>query len=87
MRKIALGMAVAASAIAAPALARDGQAYVEADIGAIIENEFDVGIEGGTRRLYARHDYSPHAVGQIEAAGRCVIQFAHRNADRRASIR
>src|SRR5688572_21557029 len=45
MRKIALGMAVAASAIAAPALARDGQAYLEADIGAIIENEFDVDIE------------------------------------------
>ena len=46
MRKIALGMAVAASALAAPAMARDGQAYIEADIGAIIENEFDVGIEG-----------------------------------------
>src|SRR5688572_12097186 len=46
MRKIALGMAVAASAIAAPAVARDGQAYLEADIGAVIENEFDVGIEG-----------------------------------------
>jgi hypothetical protein len=46
MRKIALGMAVAASAIAAPAMARDGQAYLEADIGAIIDNQFDVGIEG-----------------------------------------
>src|SRR5690348_8917512 len=46
MRKIALGMAVAASAIAAPAMARDGQAYIEADIGAVIENEFDVAIEG-----------------------------------------
>src|SRR6188768_2792899 len=46
MRKIALGMAVAATALAAPAMARDGQAYIEADIGAIIENEFDVGIEG-----------------------------------------
>ena len=46
MRKIALGMAVAASAIASPALARDGEAYLEADIGAIIDNQFDVGIEG-----------------------------------------
>src|SRR6188768_3862643 len=46
MRKIALGMAVAASAIAAPAVARDGQAYLEADIGAIIDNQFDVGIAG-----------------------------------------
>ncbi len=46
MRKIALGMAVAASAIAAPALARDGQAYLEADIGAVIDNQFDVAIQG-----------------------------------------
>ncbi len=33
MRKIALGMAVAATALATPALARDGQAYFGADIG------------------------------------------------------
>src|SRR6478735_10958759 len=46
MRKIALGMAVAASAIASPALARDGEAYLEADIGAVIDNQFDVGIAG-----------------------------------------
>ena len=39
MRKIALGMAVAASAIAAPAMARDGQGYFGADIGAVIDNE------------------------------------------------
>ena len=38
MRKIALGMAVAASAIAAPAMARDGRAYIEADIGAVLDN-------------------------------------------------
>ena len=42
MRKIALGMAVAASAIAAPAMARDGQGYFGADIGAVIDNEVDV---------------------------------------------
>ena len=33
MRKIALGMAVAATALAAPAMARDGQGYFGADIG------------------------------------------------------
>ena len=33
MRKIALGMAVAATALAAPAVARDGQGYFGADIG------------------------------------------------------
>src|SRR5690606_27701364 len=36
MRKIVLGMAVAATAIAVPALARDGQGYFGADIGMII---------------------------------------------------
>ncbi len=46
MRKIALGMAVAATALAAPAMARDGQAYFGADIGAVVENEFDVNIAG-----------------------------------------
>src|SRR5690606_40980179 len=46
MRKIALGMAVAASALAAPAAARDGQAYFGADLGVVVDNSFDVGIAG-----------------------------------------
>ena len=46
MRKIALGMAVAASALAAPAMARDGQAYFGADIGMVVQNEFDVHVAG-----------------------------------------
>src|SRR6478735_8132054 len=33
MRKITLGMAVAATALATPAMARDGEAYFGADIG------------------------------------------------------
>ena len=52
MRKIALGMAVAATALAAPALARDGQAYFGADIGyadpedhKVINGGFDDGSE------------------------------------------
>ena len=56
MRKIALGMAVAASAIAAPAMARDGRAYIEADIGAVLDNQFDVGIEGFEDAASIDHD-------------------------------
>jgi outer membrane protein OmpA-like peptidoglycan-associated protein len=39
-------MAVAASAIAAPAMARDGQGYFGADIGVVVDNEVDVAISG-----------------------------------------
>ena len=52
MRKIALGMAVAATALASPALARDGQAYFGADIGYADPNNHDVinnGVDDGTR--------------------------------------
>ena len=36
MRKLVIGMAMASTALAAPALARDGQWYVEVDGGAMI---------------------------------------------------
>jgi OmpA-OmpF porin, OOP family len=44
MRKIALGLGVAASAIAAPALARDGQTYFGADVGVVFTNEYDADV-------------------------------------------
>ncbi|MGC1269372.1 MAG: outer membrane beta-barrel protein, partial [Croceibacterium sp.] len=46
MRKIALGMAVAVSAIAAPALAKDGQAYIGLDSGVVVDNSVDFRING-----------------------------------------
>ena len=46
MRKIVLGMAVAATAIAVPAMARDGQGYFGADIGVVLDNQFDASIAG-----------------------------------------
>src|SRR5690349_1771628 len=44
MRKIALGMAVAASAFAAPAMAGDGEGYFGADIGVVIDSDVDVSV-------------------------------------------
>ncbi|MXO60314.1 OmpA family protein [Altererythrobacter salegens] len=52
MRKIALGMAVAAAALASPALARDGHAYFGADIGFADPEDHNVinnGWKDGTR--------------------------------------
>ena len=45
MRKLAIGMALASTALASPALARDNSWYVEADGGAMIieDMQFDVG--------------------------------------------
>jgi len=56
MRKIALGMAVAATALAAPAAARDGQAYFGADLGVVVDNNFDVGIAGTKGAANIDHD-------------------------------
>src|SRR5688500_20375449 len=56
MRKIALGMAVAASAIAAPAMAKDGQGYFGADIGVVIDNEVDVHISGFEDAVNVEHE-------------------------------
>src|SRR5688572_777771 len=56
MRKIALGMAVAASALAAPAMARDGEGYFGADIGVILDNEVDVAISGVRDAVNVEHE-------------------------------
>ena len=56
MRKVVLGMAVAASALAAPAMARDGQGYFGADIGAVIDNEVDVAINGVPDAVSIEHE-------------------------------
>src|SRR5687768_5281657 len=56
MRKIALGMAVAASAIAAPATARDGQGYFGADIGIVVDNEVDVAVAGREDAVNIEHE-------------------------------
>ena len=49
MRKIALSLGVAAAALAAPAMARDGQGYFGVDAGAVFPNEYtnDVRVGAG----------------------------------------
>mgnify|MGYP003634758168 CR=1 FL=1 len=45
MRKLALGMALASTALATPALARDGQWYVGVEGGAMIVEDVDLDTE------------------------------------------
>src|SRR3546814_20821738 len=48
MRKLALAVALASTALATPALARDNAWYVGAEGGAMIVEDFDYDISGGT---------------------------------------
>src|SRR3546814_14631202 len=48
MRKLALAVALASTALATPALARDNVWYVGAEGGAMIVEDFDSAISGGT---------------------------------------
>ncbi len=47
MRKTALALGVAASAIAAPAMARDGEGYIGVDAGAVVYEDSQILISGG----------------------------------------
>jgi OOP family OmpA-OmpF porin len=42
MRKLAIGLALASTALATPSMARDGQWYVGVDGGAMIVEDMDV---------------------------------------------
>ncbi len=46
MRKIVLGLGVAATAISAPAMARDGEGYFGAEAGLVFPEDFDTDVNG-----------------------------------------
>src|SRR5690349_20109011 len=48
MRKLALAVAVASSALASPALARDGAWYIEGGFGALMAEDYDYDRVNGT---------------------------------------
>src|SRR3990167_4257343 len=49
MRKLVIGLALASTALAAPAAARDGQWYVSAEGGVMIVEDVDFDVDGGTK--------------------------------------
>src|SRR3546814_730255 len=48
LRKLVIGLALASTALAAPAAARDGQWYVSAEGGVMIVEDVDFDVDGGT---------------------------------------
>ena len=63
MRKLVIGMAMASSALASPAFARDDSWYIEGEAGPMIveDSKFDVGVTPSAYNL-------DHRVGVREAA-------------------
>ena len=56
MRKLALGMALASTALATPALARDSQWYVGVEGGAMIAEDLSMNVAGNNGAFEVDHD-------------------------------
>jgi len=56
MRKLALGMALASTALATPALARDNQWYVGVEGGAMIAEDLSINVAGNNGASEVDHD-------------------------------
>jgi len=48
MRKLVIGMAMASTALTAPAVARDGQWYIQGEAGAMLVDDVDLDVDGNT---------------------------------------
>lgn len=84
MRKLAIGLALASTALASPAMARDGQWYVGGDGGAmIVENsKFDIGAVNDA--MVVNHDYGYDfgaVVGHDFGGFRLEAEVSYREAD------
>src|SRR5688500_9815266 len=51
MRKLALCVAVASTALASPALARDDAYYIQGGFGALLAEDFDLDLNGGGTQI------------------------------------
>lgn len=84
MRKLAIGMALASTALASPALARDDQWYVGVDGGAMIVEDLDLDI-GGTAdaaSIDAKEGYDFGGVVGYDFGGfRLEAEVSYREAD------
>ena len=84
MRKLVIGMAMASTAIASPALARDGAWYVELDGGPMIVEDIDFDLPGTPSAIQADHhngyDFGG-IVGYDFGLFRLEAEGSYRNAD------
>ena len=84
MRKLVIGMALASTAIATPALAREGSWYVELDGGAMIVEDFDFDIGATNNAATQDNDYGYDfggIVGYDFGAFRLEAEASYREAD------
>ncbi len=84
MRKLAIGLALASTALASPALARDGQWYVGVEGGAMILEDVDLGVNGGTNDITIDHEYGYDfggIVGYDFGGFRLETEVSYREAD------
>src|SRR6056297_1203205 len=56
MRNIVIGMAMASTALTAPAMAREGQWYIQGDAGVMIVEDIDIDVNGVRDDALAGHD-------------------------------
>ena len=56
MRKLAIGLALASTALASPALARDGQWYVGVEGGAMLVEDLDLDTVGANNAIIQNHE-------------------------------
>lgn len=84
MRKLVIGMAMASTAIASPALARDGAWYVELDGGPMIVEDIEFDLPGAPNAVIADHtngyDFGG-LVGYDFGMVRLEAEGSYRNAD------
>ena len=84
MRKLVIGMALASSALATPALARDGSWYVELDFGPSIveDSKFDIGTVKNAANLDSKYGVDGGAaIGYDFGAFRLEGEASYRTAD------
>ena len=84
MRKVAIAMALASTAIATPALARDDAWYVGVEGGAMIVEDFDLDIGANNNAATVNHDYGydfDAIVGYDFGAFRAEAEVGYKGAD------
>ena len=84
MRKLAIGLALASTALASPALARDDQWYVGVDGGAMIVEDFDldIGVNENAASIEADKGYDFGGVVGYDFGGfRLESEVSYREAD------
>ena len=85
MRKLVIGMALASSALASPALARDDSWYIEGDVGGVVVEDMENLISAGTGTLNNKVGYDlGGAIGYDFGGFRLEAETSYRNASAEA---